>query len=573
MRKRLLLLFALLLLPALVLQAQGAPDQINAAVADLAQRLGISLTLDNLDDWRWAQEDFGDTSLGCPQPDVGYAQVVTPGYIFTLTYGGKVYDYRVSADSRVVILCSEQTLEEAASATPTPVDPNFTDPYTLCLNPEAGRVYQPSRLTVGLQAQVATGGAPNNLRAEPNTSAAVLAEIPPNAVFTIQGGPECGNGLLWWQVNYDGTVGWTAEGEGADYWLEPIPGRALPTGLVPITATNAATVAELSQVELNATAMLAASKQGAAAAVLGGRGTDGLWVFDNLFVGELRPRLLRTEPETPTQFLSLDFSSANPTEVVIGDLLGNVRVWDVGATARLQERVFLQGHQSDVGAVAYAPDGQRIASVGSIANTLADVDKNNAIIVWDLATIAQVYALGGHSARVNTLAFSPDGSLLASGSGAMISTTPDNTVRLWDMTNGQPLATLEGHAAPVRDVVFSPDGTQIASADMGGTVILWDVATRSQTRSWQAAQTGVVALAFSPDGSLLASAGGDPNASPGDFAIYLWDVQGGETLSQLTGHTTTVGSVAFSADGRVLLSADDARIVRFWGTQSAGSVG
>src|SRR5690606_34839888 len=102
---------------------------------------------------------------------------------------------------------------------------------------------------------------------------------------------------------------------------------------------------------------------------------------------------------------------------------------------------------------------------------------------------------------------------------------------------------------------------------------LWDVATRSQTRSWQAGQTSVVALAFSPDGALLASAGGDPNASPGDFAIYLWDVVGGETLAQLTGHATTVGSVAFSADGRVLLSADDARIVRFWGTQSAGSVG
>src|SRR5690606_11145449 len=152
-----------------------------------------------------------------------------------------------------------------------------------------------------------------------------------------------------------------------------------------------------------------------------------------------------------------DFSPTNPTEIVIGDLLGNVRVWDVGATARLQERVFLQGHQSDAGAVAYAPDGQRDAPVGTIANTLADVDKNNALTIWDLATIAEVCALGGRGARVNTLAFSPDGTLLASGSGAMGGGgAPDNPVRLRDITNGQPVATLDGHAYPVRSVVFSP---------------------------------------------------------------------------------------------------------------------
>lgn len=79
-----------------------------------------------------------------------------------------------------------------------------------------------SRLYVGLTAQV-TPGLPNNLRAQPGESGQYLGEIPPVSPFTIVGGPECNSNLLWWQVNYQGTVGWTGEaGSPDDYWLEPV---------------------------------------------------------------------------------------------------------------------------------------------------------------------------------------------------------------------------------------------------------------------------------------------------------------------------------------------------------------
>lgn len=91
-----------------------------------------------------------------------------------------------------------------------------------------------SRLYVGLTAQV-TPGLPNNLRALPGESGTYLGEIPPGFPFEIVGGPECNSNILWWQVNYQGTIGWTGEaGSADDYWLEPI----FFNTVVPINISN-----------------------------------------------------------------------------------------------------------------------------------------------------------------------------------------------------------------------------------------------------------------------------------------------------------------------------------------------
>jgi hypothetical protein len=68
-----------------------------------------------------------------------------------------------------------------------------------------------------------TPGLPNRMRITPDSSGAIIGEIPGGATFSIVGGPQCGpEGWLWWQVNYNGTVGWTAEGDTTTYWLEPV---------------------------------------------------------------------------------------------------------------------------------------------------------------------------------------------------------------------------------------------------------------------------------------------------------------------------------------------------------------
>jgi hypothetical protein len=78
------------------------------------------------------------------------------------------------------------------------------------------------RLAVGMQARVIPNTSPNNLRDTPVTGA-VLLQIPAGGAFTVVAGPTCGNSMNWWQVNYNGTVGWTAEGDASGYWLEPVP--------------------------------------------------------------------------------------------------------------------------------------------------------------------------------------------------------------------------------------------------------------------------------------------------------------------------------------------------------------
>lgn len=79
----------------------------------------------------------------------------------------------------------------------------------------------PPRLVAGGQGRVIVGGAPNNLRAEPFTTAAIVGEIPAGGAFTVLRGPDCGGDVIWWQVDMNGLIGWTAESQGQDYFTEP----------------------------------------------------------------------------------------------------------------------------------------------------------------------------------------------------------------------------------------------------------------------------------------------------------------------------------------------------------------
>ena len=90
--------------------------------------------------------------------------------------------------------------------------------------------------------------------------------------------------------------------------------------------------------------------------------------------------------------------------------------------------------------------------------------------IWDSATGKELFALKGHAGWVNSVAFSPDGQRLASGSN-------DRTVKLWDSATGKELFALKGHAGPVHSVAFSPDGQRLASGSWDQTVRIWDSVT------------------------------------------------------------------------------------------------
>ena len=239
---------------------------------------------------------------------------------------------------------------------------------------------------------------------------------------------------------------------------------------------------------------------------------------------------------------SVSFPSAG-TLLASGSFDNAIRLWDV---ASRQNIATLAGHRSWVWSVSLSPDGALLASGSS----------DGTIKLWDVANRQEIATLTGSSAdraAILSVAFSPDGTILASGS--------DGAIRLWDVANRQETATLEGHTSWVNSVSFSPDGALLASGSSDGTIKLWDVASRQEIATLEGHTSWVQSVAFSPDGGLLAS-GSDDNT------IKLWDVASRQETATLEGHTSWVNSVSFSPDGALLASGSSDGTIKLWNVRS-----
>ncbi|GAB4146287.1 MAG: hypothetical protein Tsb009_18910 [Planctomycetaceae bacterium] len=203
-------------------------------------------------------------------------------------------------------------------------------------------------------------------------------------------------------------------------------------------------------------------------------------------------------------------------------------------------RVINRAHSSTIYSVAFSPDGSLLASCGS----------DYLVKVWETATGTLAQKFVGHTRTVRCVSFSPQGNILASSSY-------DKTVKLWNLQTGKLIRTLNGHTNSVRIIAFSPDGKLIASTSSDQTVRIWDVASGKLLKTLKGHHSTTRCVAFSPDGATLAS-------GSSDRTIRLWNVETGELRKTLTGHESSVRSIAFVPDGTTLISGSLDKTLRLW---------
>jgi WD40 repeat protein len=254
-------------------------------------------------------------------------------------------------------------------------------------------------------------------------------------------------------------------------------------------------------------------------------------------------------------------------------------VWDVISGSRVRELV---RHTGSVSQVAISPDGAYIGTAGNdsrlivwamesgeivrhfrgavgermlalcfspTADIIAGCGSKGLAYAWDARSGSLVQTFKGHRAWVNGIAFSPDGSSIATSSD-------DRTVRVWDFTTGDEVRRWSG-ADNFQGVAFTPDGSRVVAGSHGGTATVWLVADGRETLVLRGHEKLVHSVRCDAAGQWLATASADNTAA-------VWDLSSGTRVAHLIGHTDEVWDVAFDPQGRYLATASVDRTVRVW---------
>ncbi len=274
---------------------------------------------------------------------------------------------------------------------------------------------------------------------------------------------------------------------------------------------------------------------------------------------------LKTIKEPSCDVHSIAYSS-DAKLLATGGTSMKARLWDVqsgrflGSFKGHKDRV-TDAYKYQVSSVAFSPDGRTLASGGGkkMPRNVAkkDSSEDNMVCLWEIHT-GELYPAGErlatftkHTESVTSVAFSPDGTTLASSS-------QDKTIQLWDINTRSHLKTLTGHKEDVTAVVYSPDGKTLASGSADRTIRLWNANTGDLMLPPIKEAGQVTSLAYSPDGGILAS------GTENDNVVHLWNAQTGQHLQTFTGHTQSVNAVVFSPDGETLASVSSDGTILLW---------
>lgn len=201
------------------------------------------------------------------------------------------------------------------------------------------------------------------------------------------------------------------------------------------------------------------------------------------------------------------------------------------------QRPYMQ-HSGSVTAIAYSPDGTLLASGSG----------DKFIRLWDMQGNL-LKSFEGHTKIISGVAFILDGK-------ALVSSCYDRTIRVWDM-EGNSSKVIEGHTLPVTCIAYSPKTNILASGSEDNTIRLWNIAQGTLLKTLEGHSRKVTSIAFSPDGKILASGSEDKT-------ICLWDMAKGILLKTLEGHRDKINCIAFSPDGKSLASGSYDKTIRLW---------
>jgi WD40 repeat protein len=251
--------------------------------------------------------------------------------------------------------------------------------------------------------------------------------------------------------------------------------------------------------------------------------------------------------------------SPDGSYLALGGVGGKIHLHDAGDGQLL---AVLVGHTGGVRNIAFSSDGSRLATAG----------RDSLVKVWDVvASLSsgdgqELLTLKGHEEAVSGGAHTGVGSVAFSPYGARLATAgADGTVRLWDAATGGLLLTVDLHPNGALGVAFSPDGQYLAAASElpDAIVKVWRFAGNELVELYtlSAFPSRVVSVKFSPDGAHLVTSGHSAH-------LAIWDALTGEPLGDFSGHVGTVGRIAFSPDGRTLVSSSLDATIRLWDVAS-----
>ncbi|WP_439625012.1 protein kinase domain-containing protein [Gemmata sp.] len=229
---------------------------------------------------------------------------------------------------------------------------------------------------------------------------------------------------------------------------------------------------------------------------------------------------------------------------------GLIVVWDTEAGVLERKLV---GHGRPITGLAYSPDGTRLAS--------ASWDRT--AVVWDAATGGRVATLAGHRDRVSGVAFAPGGSSLATAGG-------DGIVRVWDLKTGQVARAFRGHLRAANGVAYSPDGRRLASTSSDQTVKVWDPGADPQS-TVLVAPGPLVGVAFGPGGTVVAASDRPEPGGPVRPTVTVWH-PGGTKIDEVSTDGDRVVGMAARADGSVVATGEQDGTVRLWSVGPAGTI-